>query len=145
MPELAGTDLIGTLVIYVGSISAHHRDKCVITGYEEGWDRYVLDPLHGGPCTRRISRVRRVSFLITDTVMDICACKHAIAEFHQDGRCGRCECTTHRPELADDALFARVATGHEQIIRDENGAPYAVVVPYDQYLTDRAAAAFHGV
>lgn len=145
MPDLAGTNLIGHVVTYVGSISDHHRDKCVVVSYDEGWDRYTLDPLTGGPCVRRISRVRRISFMVTDTIMDICPCQHAITGPNPDGRCARCACTTHRAELADDDLFTRVATGHEQIIRDDHGTPYAVLVPYDRYLTDRAAAAFHGV
>lgn len=146
MPDRAGTDLIGHVVTYVGSISAHHRDKCVVTHYDEGWDRYTLDPLNGGPCVRRISRVRRISFMVTDTVMNVCPCGHAITNnLPRLGECARCSCTTHRAELADDDLFARVATGHEQIIRDDHGNPYAVLVPYDRYLTDRAAAAFHGV
>lgn len=142
MPDLAGTDLIGTLVIYVGAISAHHRDQCVVVGYDEAWNGYILDPLHGG---RRIPRVRRVSFIKTDTVLDICECGHAITQYTQNGQCGRCQCATHRAELPDDVLFARVATGHEQIVLDDHGTPYAVLVPYDRYLTDRAAAAFHGV
>lgn len=48
----------------------------------------------------------------------------------------------HAPELADDELFARVATGREHIIRDDNGNPVAVLVPYTDYLIQRADAAF---
>lgn len=46
------------------------------------------------------------------------------------------------PELADDELFARVATGREHIIRDDDDQPVAVIVPYLDYLIQRAEAAF---
>lgn len=139
MSQPKGLDLIGTVVRYVGS-RPYHGTKCVIVGYDKNWDRYTLDSLTN---RNRISSVRRVSFIKTSTVLNVCECGHAITnDLPNLGQCRRCQCTTHRAELADDTLFARVATGHEQIIRDDQGNPYAVLVPYDQYLTDRAIAAF---
>ncbi|HWJ10755.1 MAG TPA: hypothetical protein VNS46_15360, partial [Nocardioides sp.] len=64
MERLDGTDLIGRVIIYIGSLSAHHRERCVVVGYDEEWDRYTIEPLTG-TCSRRIQRARRASLVQT--------------------------------------------------------------------------------
>lgn len=154
MTELAGTDLIGHVVIYRGSLPASYNTRCIVVAYDEWRGTYTLDPIICvGPTRRRMDQVHRMSFLCEGRTFPVCKCGHAVTHQLPTPVCGRCDCPDHRDRLAvaetgglsDSDLFDKLATGHEQIIRDEHGHPYAVVVPYDQYLTDRAAAAFHGV
>lgn len=158
MDTLAGTDLVGAVVIYRGSLTASFNTRCVVVAYDEWRGTYTLDPIICvGPARRRMSQVHRMSFLCDGGSFPVCQCGHAVTHRLPEPVCGRCECPDHhgRPiptepvpdtgGLTDIELWERVRTGDEQVVRDDAGHPVAVVIPYGRYVTDRAAAQFHGV